>query len=302
LLSVAWAAGYACAYGVGFALDGLGPAAWRWMLLASAVPCLLVLPLRMTTPESPLWLMRHGRSAEAANIVRKQFGPGVAPPAVSPDVSPERGRWRRLFDPEWRSRTLVGCAFFSCLVVPYFAVGTFVAQVMAAMKLESASTGGLIYNLTLLGGGIFGVIVIDSLPRRRFLIGSFTLAALAMLALISWEPMPGFAVIVLFALFAGVLSAASILVYVYLPELFPTDLRASGIGLASATSRIGAAISTFLLPVVVADYGIRTALGACMAVLILGAVICKRSAPETENIRLGSLDEMADTDSWKLRK
>jgi putative MFS transporter len=295
LLSVAWAAGYACAYGVGFALDGLGAGAWRWMLLASAVPCLLVLPLRMTTPESPLWLMRHGRSTEAANIVRKQFGPNVAPPAVACDVSPERGRWHRLFDPEWRTRTLLGCAFFSCLVIPYFAVGTFVAQVMAAMKLESASTGGLIYNLTLLGGGILGLLLVDTLPRRRFLIGSFAVAALALLALISWEPIPASAVIVLFALFAGVLSAASILVYVYLPELFPTDLRASGIGLASATSRIGAAISTFLLPVVVASYGIRIALGACMAVLLLGAVICKLWAPETENIRLGSLDDMADT-------
>jgi putative MFS transporter len=294
LLSVAWAAGYACAYGVGFALNGLGEDAWRWMLLASAVPCLLVLPLRVTTPESPLWLMRHGRYQEAAHIVRKQFGPGVAPPAVLCDTSPQRGRWHRLFAPEWRARTLVGCAFFSCLVIPYFAVGTFVAQVMSAMRLESASTGGLIYNLTLLGGGIFGVIVVDSLPRRRFLIGSFMLAALALLALIVWEPIPALAVIVLFALFAGVLSAASILVYVYLPELFPTDLRASGIGLASATSRIGAAISTFLLPGVVAEYGIRTALGACMVVLVVGAVICKLSAPETENIRLGSLDEMAD--------
>lgn len=297
LLSVAWAAGYACAYGVGFALDGLGPAAWRWMLLASAVPCLLVLPLRITTPESPLWLMRHGRSEQAAAIVRKQFGAGVAPPAVQCDASSERGRWHRLFSPEWRARTLVGCAFFSCLVIPYFAVGTFVAQVMSAMKLESAFMGGLVYNLTLLAGGIFGVIVVDSLPRRRFLIGSFSLAALALLALIIWHSIPAFAVIVLFAVFAGVLSAASILVYVYLPELFPTDLRASGIGLASAASRVGAAISTFLLPVIVAAYGVRTALGACMAVLVLGALICKRSAPETENIRLESLDKMADAHS-----
>jgi putative MFS transporter len=45
-LSVAWAAGYSCAYGVGFALDGPDPNSWRWMLLTAAVPCLLVLPLR----------------------------------------------------------------------------------------------------------------------------------------------------------------------------------------------------------------------------------------------------------------
>lgn len=46
------------------------------------------------------------------------------------------------------------------------------------------------------------------------------------------------AMIVLFAIFAGLRSAASNLVYVYLPELFPTGLRASGLGLAIAASRV----------------------------------------------------------------
>jgi len=62
-----------------------------------------------------------------------------------------KGRWRRLFSPSWRTHTLVACAFFTCLVIPYFAVGTFVSLVMSAMRLESAYGGGLVYNLTLLG-------------------------------------------------------------------------------------------------------------------------------------------------------
>ncbi len=60
LLSVAWSGGYACAYFVGVALSGSGPRAWSWMLLTSAIPALLVLPLRLTLPESPLWLANHG--------------------------------------------------------------------------------------------------------------------------------------------------------------------------------------------------------------------------------------------------
>jgi putative MFS transporter len=98
---------------------------------------------------------------------------------------------------------------------------------------------------------------------------------------------------ILFAVFAGVLSAASNLVYVYLPELFPTDLRASGIGLAIAASRIGSAVSTFLLPIVVASYGVRSALGACVAVLVIGAAVCHRWAPETRHVRLGVFDQAA---------
>jgi putative MFS transporter len=290
LLSVAWAGGYACAYFVGFALGERGPEAWRWMLLTSALPCLLVFPLRVTMPESPRWLINHGYATQAAGIVRDKLGSNVALPMHTPAPQATRGRWRQLLSPAWRLRTLVGCAFFTCQVIPYFAVGTFVSQVMSAMNVKSGYIGGVIYNVSLLGGAVGGLIVIDRLSRRSFLIGSFGIAAAAMLILSVWSDIPALEMTVLFAVFAGVLSAASNLVYVYLPELFPTDLRASGIGLAIAASRTGSAISTFLLPIVVAGYGVRTALGACVAVLVIGAVICRQWAPETRNVPLGMLD------------
>jgi len=290
LLSVAWAGGYACAYFVGFAMGESGPEAWRWMLLTGALPCLLVLPLRVTMPESPRWLTNHGHADRAARVVRDKFGRDVAPPSQMPAPPATRGRWRQLLSREWRLRTLVGCAFFTCQVIPYFAVGTFVSQVMSAMNVKSGYAGGLIYNLSLLGGAAAGLIVVDRLSRRSFLIGSFGIAAVTMLILSVWNNIPPLVMTILFAVFAGVLSAASNLVYVYLPELFPTDLRASGIGLAIAASRTGSAISTFLLPIIVAVYGVRTALGACVAVLGVGAVICLQWAPETRNVPLGTLD------------
>ncbi len=293
LLSVAWATGYACAYFVGFGLDSVGTEPWRWMLLSSAIPCLLAFPLRVTVPESPMWLTNHGRGAEAAAIVWERLGASVAPPVSTPAHPTTHGRWHQLFSPTWRRNSLVGCAFWTCLVIPYFAVGTFVAQVMSAMNVESGYVGGLIYNFALLGGAVLGLLTVDRISRRSFLVGSFWLAAVTTLALALWTHIPGLAMILLFAVFAGVLSAVSNLVYVYVPELFPTDLRASGIGLATAASRTGSAASTFLLPVVMADYGIRVTLGACVAVLVAGAVICQLWAPETRNLRLGVLDEEA---------
>jgi putative MFS transporter len=161
LLSVAWAGGYACAYFVGFALGERGPQAWRWMLLTSALPCLLVLPLRITMPESPRWLTNHGYARRAAVIVREKLGGNVAPPVHMPAPRAARGRWRQLFSPAWRLRTLVGCAFFACQVIPYFAVGTFVSQVMSAMNVKSGYIGGVIYNASLLGGAAGGLIVVD---------------------------------------------------------------------------------------------------------------------------------------------
>ena len=53
------------------------------------------------------------------------------------------------------------------------------------------------------------------------------------------------------------------------------------IGLAIAASRVGSAVSTFLLPVVVNSFGVQVALGACAIVLAGGAVFLHAYAPET---------------------
>ena len=78
------------------------------------------------------------------------------------------------------------------------------------------------------------------------------------------------------------LSAATNLDFVYLPELFPTRLRASGVGFGTAASRIGSAFSTFMLPICVESIGIRPTLGICVGVLLIGTVICQLYAPETQ--------------------
>jgi hypothetical protein len=42
--------------------------------------------------------------------------------------------------------------------------------------------------------------------------------------------------------------------------------------------------------VLVGTYGARTALGACVAVLLIGGTVCYRWAPETRHVPLELLD------------
>lgn len=81
-MAIAWAAGYTSAYAVGFLLRDLGPDSWRYMLAVSAIPALVIFGLRVGIPESPLWLIRRGRTKEAQAIVTRLFGSGVALPEV----------------------------------------------------------------------------------------------------------------------------------------------------------------------------------------------------------------------------
>jgi putative MFS transporter len=158
--------------------------------------------------------------------------------------------------------------------------------VLDALEVGNSYVGGIAYNLALLVGTVLGLWIVDRLPRRTFLVGSFVITALALLPMVLVDDPAASTVVALFAVFALVLSSVSSLCYVYLPELFPTHLRASGIGIAIAASRVGSAVSTFLLPMVVARYGVHVALGACAAVLAFGALVLHAWAPETRHSKL----------------
>lgn len=288
-MAIAWAAGYTSAYLVGFLLRDLGPDAWRYMLVVSAIPALVIFGLRVGIPESPLWLIRRGRAKEAQAIVTRIFGSGVALPEAI-HVHKREGEWAELFSPKWRKRAAVGAIFYMCQVIPYFALGTFLPKILEALNVADKYTGSLVYNAFLMLGAVIGMILIDRIPRRMFLITSFYLGA-ALLALLAANVFGAAGVVVLFALFALTLSAAANLEFVYPPELFPTHLRATGVGLATAGSRFGSALSTFLLPIVVQSHGVSIALGACVVVMIIGGIACQAWAPETGKVTLDSIGE-----------
>jgi len=280
LMGVAWAVGYALAYGVGFVLESTGHDAWRWILASGAIPALISLPLRVSAPESPLWLMQVGRSEQAQQIIERCLGKGYGLPA------PLRGRsgWRELFSTRYRTATLVAAMLFFCLVVPYFAVSTFIPQVMAALHVTGNEVGGLIYVLGLLLGSVAGFLVVDWVPRRLFVIGSFAVTSLALLVSSTASGLSDGLVVLTFAVFSCVLSAAQAQVYVYLPELFPTSIRASGLGIAVAVSRLGAAAGASLLPLCVQHFGVAAALYVCTATLMVGGMVAFLWAPETRFI------------------
>jgi putative MFS transporter len=285
-LAIAWALGYASAYVIGYLLKDLGPDVWRLMLLSSAIPSVLVFLLRVRVPESPLWLQRKGRVAEAEAILRNCLGPQVmlAPLAEAGATAIVGGsKIARLFSAKWRMRLFIACFFYMCLVIPYFSLGTFSPMVFDSLRIADKFTAGLIYNVFLLFGTIGGALVVDRIGRRTFLLAGFFLSAVVLTVLSFGASLPGALVVALFAVFACVLSGANNLCFLYPQELFSTDVRATGLGFAVAASRIGSALTTFLFPTIVASYGGRAAVYLCVAVLVIGGLTCARWAPETRH-------------------
>lgn len=280
-LAVAWTGGYLTSFIVGYLIRDSGPTAWRVVLLTSAIPSFVTFLLRFGTPESPVWLTRTSQFAKARDILDKHFGPDVVLPMVSEVADIKPGTLGSLFRPPLLRNLAVGCVFHTAQVIPWFALGTFLPIVLVKLRAGDGYTGALIYNILLMLGGFAGMYIVDLISRRTFLIQGFLVMAVSLAVLIFWRSAPPTVTVLLFSAFAFIMSAAGILQFVYPPELFPTDMRARGLGVVTACSRIGSASSTFLLPVIVEQYGVYVALGACMAVCLVAAVVCQLWAPET---------------------
>ncbi|WP_024527364.1 MFS transporter [Serratia fonticola] len=282
--SVIWTFGYVAAGFAGHFLTALGPDAWRWLLSSSAIPALAILLMRIGTPESPRWLMGKGRREQAMAIVHKYFGPNVLLIDEAPVMSKQR--FLSLFGPKYRRRTAFNSLFFVCLVIPYFAIYTFLPSILQVMGLDNSFSTDLLLNGLLIVGALLGLVLTVVCSRRGFLIGSFIFLA-ACLVMLSIIPASQTAwLIACFAAFTLVMSAVSNLVGVFPAESFPTEVRSMGVGFATSMSRLGSAIGTGLLPLAIVHYGMPTTTAILALILIIGAIVSIAWAPETKGLTL----------------
>ncbi len=255
------------------------------LLASSALPAALVLALRIGIPESPSWLAARGRFAEAARIRRDFLGQtSASEEAEASGAAPEEiADYGELFAPDRRKSTWFGIIFYSAQVLPYFAIYTFMAQILGTMHISDAGTQNMVLNLALLAGGVIGLWPVQRMGRRPFTIGTFVILTVCLAVMAVASETSGWVLMVPFLIYTFVMAAASNVTQVYPPELFPTALRGSGVGLLNGTSRIASAVGTFLLPVSLDHLGIGWSMGAMAVVLLIGTVVSWMWAPETRN-------------------
>ena len=183
--------------------------------------------------------------------------------------------------------------FWTATIVTLFAIYSFGPQILALFGLESGDEANLGYgliNLFFVVGNIAALLVVDRMGRRPVLIGGFLLSGLGLLYLAIYPDSQLWVVAIAFAVYAIFNGGPSILEWIYPNELFPTEVRATAVGLCTGISRIGAAIGTFATPWALANLGISTTMYIAAGIAGVGALVSYFMAPETQG---QTLDEAA---------
>jgi putative MFS transporter len=265
---------------------------WRAMFIIGGTGILIV-PMLGRLPESPLWLLAQGRSEDAKRAMRSIERAGAAQEAepqseLDGEIAPRRIQHagiRILFSPLYVARTLGICAMTLCMSIVVYSLATWLPTIYRTvyhLPLQQALEYGVAAPLASITGALMGLAMVDVVGRRRTLICGF-LGALPPLVYL-WLQGAAIAPLQLAVLGFIVLSFMSMLIscsFLYTPEIYATEARAVGVGLASAWLRIGSIVGPPMVGFLLSFAKLRDVFLLFAVTALLGAVLAQYTAIET---------------------
>lgn len=270
------------------ALPALG---WRGLFaVAGVLPLVLSLALFLLLPESPRFLMRQpGRLSELRRIFER-MGSDVPQHSVfvdraEPSVT-KPSATTLLRRPYLRDTLLLWLAFFGCLLAVFMSYNwlpTMLAE--AGFDLPTSSRGLLIFNV----GAIVAAVLVSWLI-------TFTGSKLPMLAMalggaggawalsfIGFDPAePKLLLMTALAFLGGCIVGLQVILYVLASHVYPTMVRATGVGLSAGIGRIGGVLSSFIGAAALTRFGpvgFYYVVAAAMALVAIAIMLVGRHIP-----------------------
>jgi AAHS family 4-hydroxybenzoate transporter-like MFS transporter len=243
--------GTLAAFASGYLIPLLG---WRMLFaIGGMLPLAIALLLWRFLPESPRYLARHPtRWPELAGILRA-IGHDVPPGSDFVDrgeIAVVKASIASLFIPEFRRDTLaLWGAMFACMLAVYTAFNWVPTMLTGAgLAISVASNGLAAFNLGGVAGAVGGGLIITRIGSRPTMLamsagaiaGALALAALPITAAAAALP-----IVVMLGFTGGLINAIQTTLYALAAHVYPTSVRATGVGTAVAFGRAGGVLSTF---------------------------------------------------------
>lgn len=251
-----------------------GDDAWRIIFFVTGVPALVGVVLRFFIPESPMYLNRSGKSEEARKVLQRVAKVNGRNEHDVPPLKPEaqaRKSILALFSPELIRRSL--CLFTAWALISIAYYGVFVYLPIRLSSQGFAFMRGqeflVVLALVQLPGFALSAYGVERWGRKPTLIGFLLLSAAGcMLYSLGTDPVlvVGSTLLMSFSLL-GTWGA----LYAFTPEVYPTDLRASGMGTAGAMARFGGLFAPSIIAPLMATH-FTMALASLSAMLAVGAL------------------------------
>jgi MFS family permease len=288
---------------------------WRIMLGFGAVPALITIWMRRNVPESPRWLAQNGYEREAREVGEALVGRPVtvtsadrerreqAPEGLRAFIRPQ------LFSRPLLRRTVLTAVPWFLMDIATYGVGIFTPTLLAALVLSDADTtfladdvlsteGTAVLDAFLVVGFLLAIGLVDRLGRIPLQLCGFAMMAVALCVLATSDLLAGGAGAHLGWVFAGFAAfnlfmnlGPNATTFTLPAEVFPSEVRAAGHGFAAGCAKLGAALGTFLFPLLLDDIGKSALLYAIAGTSMLAFAVTLAFRIEPRGRSLGEVGD-----------
>lgn len=294
ILESFWAFGWTAAAVISFLIIPRFENGWKFAFLIGFLPAFYVFYLRRSIPESPRYLASKGKIEEAREVVRwmeKECGAEPVEITEGPMVQKPKNTIRSIFEGRYIRRTLMLWILWFAMVYSYYGIFTWLPSLLVKDGHQVIATFRFVLIITLaqIPGYFSAAVLVDRIGRKWTLVPYLFGCAIA--AYLFGNANTGTEIILYGCLISFFNLGAWGVVYTYTPELYPTDRRATGAGMAAAFGRIGGIIAPMVVAWILSNIsdGRHFVFVQFAIVIVLGAIAVAVLGEET---RQKSLEEI----------
>ncbi len=274
-----------------FGLDG-----WRWVVLIGSAGAVVIWVIRLSLPESPRWLARHGRLDDAervtANIERHvaaQAGGTLPPPGMPLDEETGHGSFAEIWQPPYDRRAIVLSVFNFFQTFGYYGFAAWVPTLLIAkgIKITTSLEYSFIIAIANPVGPLLGTLIADRIERKwQICLGAIGIGVFGLWFANAEVPA------MLIVLGVAVTLCNNLMSYSfhnYQSEVFPTRIRSRAVGFVYSWSRLSAALSGLVVAYLLGIGGVVAVFSFIAVAMVIVVISIGGFGPRTRGLPLEAI-------------
>jgi putative MFS transporter len=275
---------------------------WRAMFVLGGIGALGVWYVRKALPESPRWLETAGRDQEAEEIlvqietaVAAEQPSGRLPPVISRPSVPHSRALGSLFTGLMLPRMIVGCVTLIVINTLLYGFVTWLPTFFVHQGFSIAKSFGfaLVMSLGAPVGSAIGALTADRWGRKPTIIAA-SIAAMIFGSIYPFVTNDLMLQAVGLLLVIPIYVLVALLLAIYVPELFPTEVRLRASGICNTLGRGATIITPFIVVALFARYGVVGVLAMMVGLLAVQVVVVAWLGVEPTGQRLEDIAPSED--------